>query len=298
MNRTAFAAGFAAAAGILVEPSAVFIAGCVFLYLVSFSRGRRCAPLFLAGCIPPAIAQCFYNAVCFGGPLSTSYLYSNPAVMWKVNGRLFGIPSLFMFVQLLLLPYRGLFVSSPVLLMALPGIALFCKKKGLLPEAIVCLGVSLVFILFIAGTYAWHGGAAAGPRYLLPAFPFMFLLTVWALKRYRKIFIALGVMSVLINTAITIVGNEIPCDVHNPLVDVVLKNVIRGNVSINPVPFSHFENHPHIYELADIATWTANFNSFNLGEIVFPHHIASMVPLLFFWGVWLYWWEKVKRGES
>jgi len=79
------------------------------------------------------------------------------------------------------------------------------------------------------------------------------------------------------------VGNEIPRDVRNPLVDVVAKNLLEGKVSINPVPFSHFEGYD-IHKLANIESWDAmiNHNSFNLGELLFPHSLLSLVPLLLF----------------
>ena len=63
-------------------------------------------------------------------------------------------------------------------------------------------------------------------------------------------------------------------------------------VSINPVPFSNFKSYPAIYELAMIETWTPNFNSFNLGEIIFPHSLASILPLICFWVIWGYWLRK------
>jgi hypothetical protein len=67
-------------------------------------------------------------------------------------------------------------------------------------------------------------------------------------------------------------------------------------VSINPVPFSHFEQYD-IYKLADIKNWNAiiNNNSFNLGELLFPHSVLSLVPLLLFFVVWGWWWRRTVR---
>jgi hypothetical protein len=289
---TALFSGFSAALAVLIEPSTVLTLGCVFVYLVSFKEGRKCVPFFLLGCIPPGILQCFYNTVCFGSPLSSCYNYANDVVMTKVNGNLFGIPHPRNIIQLSFLPYRGLFVSSPILLMALPGIFLFFRKRSWVPEAILCISASISFFLLIASFYAWYGGSAPGPRYLLPAFPFGFLLTVFALKKFPRIFKTIGFLSILINLSITLVGNEIPGDIRNPLLDVVLKNIVEGNVSINPVPFSNFKNYPDIYQLANIENWTPNFNSFNLGELLFPNHIASILPLICFWVIWVYLWKR------
>ncbi len=289
--------GFSAATSVLVEPSTVVILGCIIVYLASFSEGRRYVPFFLLGCIPPGILQCFYNVVCFGDLLSSSYNYANDAVMFKVNGRLFGLPHPKTFIRLLFLPYRGLFVSSPVFLMVLPGIVLFFTKRNWRAEAVICTVISIVFIIFIASFYAWHGGSSVGPRYLLPTFPFIFFLIVFTLERYPKAFKVLGLISVIINLTITLVGNEIPQNVKNPLGDFILKNIAAGRVSVNPVPFSNFENYP-IDTLSEISKWTPNFSAFNLGEVIFPHSPASILPLICFWVIW--WgllWKRILKQE-
>lgn len=293
-------AGFCAASAVLLEPSALLLLVAVFTYLVCSRESRKYFPLFLLGCVPPGIVQCAYNSICFGHPLASSYSYANDAVMWKVEGRLFGVPSPRRLLQLLFSPYRGLFVSSPILLMSLTGIVFSVKTRRWRAEAILCSGAALLFIVFIASFYAWHGGSAIGPRYLLPVVPFIFFLTVFAFRNYPKTVTVLGVVSLLINLSVTLVGNEIPRTVGNPLRDVIWKNLLEGRVSINPVPFSHFENYP-IDTLADMGQWTPNSNAFNLGEFLFPHSLASMLPLIVFWIVWWYFlWRRVpvKRGEK
>jgi len=215
--------------------------------------------------------------------------------MWYRQGKLFGAPHPSKLLKLLFFPYRGIFVSSPILLMMIPGTFLLFKIKKWRFETIACLSISFIFLMFIACFYAWHGGSAAGPRYLLPAYPFAFLLTVFALKKFPKTYIALGAVSVIINLSITLVGNEIPREIKNPLVDVVLSNILKGNVSINPTPFSNFINYPSIYKLSNIETWTHNFNSFNLGELFFPNQIASLLPLLCFWIIWALIWLKYSK---
>jgi hypothetical protein len=289
--------GFSAATAVLVEPSTVVILGCVIVYLISFREGRRCVPFFLLGCFPPGLLQCFYNAACFGSLMSSSYNYANDAVMVKVNGKLFGFPHPQRFIQLLFLPHRGLFVSSPVLLMVLPGIFVFFKERKWRAEAVICTIILIMFISLIASFYAWHGGTSVGPRYLLPAFPFACFLTVFALKKYPKTFKLLGFLSILINLSITLIGNEISHDIENPLNDFILKNIVAGKVSVNPVPFSNFENYP-IDTLAEMEKWTPNFNAFNLGEIIFPHSPVSILPLMCFWVLWwILLWKKFLRQK-
>lgn len=289
--------GLAASMAVLIEPSTVFILCCIFIYLLSFQDGRKAALFFLTGCMPAGALQMFYNVTCFGNPFLSGFNFPNPDVMWYKDGKLFGIPTPGKLIKIIFFPYRGILFSSPVLLMMIPGSFLLLKIKKWRFEAIVCMAISFVLLIFIASFYAWHGGSAVGPRYLLPAYPFAFLLTVFAFKKFPKSYSAIGIFSILINLSITVVGNEIPGDVKNPLVDVVWPNILKGNVSINPVPFSNFSNYPHIYKLADIKTWPHNFNSFNLGEVFFPNQMASLLPLLCFWIIWAFIWHHYIKNN-
>lgn len=281
-------AGAAASAAVLVEASTLYLMPCFILYALSCPNGRRLAAVFIAACVPGALFQLSYNWICFGGPLESSYKHANPAVMLYDNGSLFGLPTPRRLLELTVLPYRGLLMSSPVLLMSVPGVFLLAKIKSLRADFAFVLSAALIFIFFIAGFHAWYGGSAPGPRYLVPAYPFMFLLGVFAFKRFPRAYISVAMVSVCINLAIAAVAVDIPGDIRFPLRDVVVKNILQGNVSINPVPFSHFDRYPDIYALADITQWTPNFNSFNLGELLFPHSLLSLVPLLAFWCLWLW----------
>jgi hypothetical protein len=254
----------------------------------------------MLGCIPSALVQVYYNISCFGNPLALSYNYSNDLVMWKVQGRMFGFPKASALLQLLIYPYRGLFISSPILLLGLPGAVLLFQEKQWRAEAVTCAAASLFFIVFIASFHAWHGGSAPGPRYLLPAYPYMFLLAGFLVSRAPYLFAVAGIASIVINLAITIVAIEIPREIQNPLIDVVLNNILAGRVSVNPVPFSHIAAYQHIYDLADIKKWgnILNLNSFNLGEILFPHRLMSVVPLLCFWLIWGVWWVKSAANSA
>ncbi len=295
----ALVAGVSAGVAVLIEPSTLFIGGTVAVYLASSREGRRYLPLFIAGGIPAGVVQGFYNTMCFGHPLASGYQYANDLVMWKVEGKLFGIPHPARFFQLLCSPYRGLLFSSPVLLMALPGVFIFLRNRQWRAEALCSIVVSVLMVVLIASFHAWHGGSAAGPRYLLPAFPFFYLLAGVSLVRFPKLYLLVGTISLLINLSITVVGNEIPRDIRSPFMSVVVKRLLEGRVSINPVPFSHFGQYD-IYELARIENWSSivNYNSFNLGEIFFPHSLASILPLICFWSIWGCGWRRVISTQS
>lgn len=289
--------GGAASMAALIEPSAIIPLGFVALYLFSFKRGRSLFLLFLLGCLPSGGLQVWYNIACFGGPLSVSYSYSNPNVLFPVNGRLFGLPGPHDLKNLLFLPYRGLLCSSPVFIMLIPGVFSTIKQRRFAAELLVCLLISGSMLLFIAGFHAWHGGNAVGPRYLVPAFPFGFVLTVFAFQRFSATFKVVGLLSIVINLAITTVGNEVSYLIKNPLTDVVLHQLLQNNVAVNPVPISNFENYPDLNAVFMDENWfqapqIVNFNSFNFGELLFPFHLLSLLPLFCFWMLWACWWKK------
>jgi len=290
----ALGAGLSASFAVRLEPSSVFSLGITVLYLVSSANGRRCLPMFFLGCLPAGAVQCAYSWVCFGGPLACSYNYANPLVMWKFQARLFGLPHPARIVHLLLGPYRGLFVSSPVMIMAVPGLIVCWRQRQWRREACACALIVLSFVLMNASYFAWHAGSAPGPRYLLPAFPFAFLLAALSFSTYPKTFTVIGCLSVVINLAITIVGNEIPLEIKSPLT-FVFGQLLNGVVSFNPEPLSDYANYAHTLRVSEIDTWPRNLNSFNLGELFFPHRIASIIPLLAIWLLWTCLWLRAAR---
>ncbi len=272
----------------LFEPSCACTLALVGIYLASLREGRRSLLAFVLGCAPAGALQLGYNWACFGNPLASSYDLSNPAIMFAVEGRIFAFPTPGRLFQVLLSPARGLFVTSPVLLLALPGARALVRREGgrLAREAWLSIAASTAFVLFVASFSGWHGGSAAGPRYLLPVFPFLFLLAAAALERLPRTFRVLGVASVVINLAITAVGNELPFhDIAFP-VGFAFASIVGGRVAVNPipVPWAHWlGTFPSADAAIDHWAVTTTFHSFNLGQIVFPRTPASVLPLLLFW---------------
>jgi hypothetical protein len=162
--------------------------------------------------------------------------------------------------------------------------------------------IALAFFSFLASFYGWDGGWTVGPRDILAMFPFLFFVASVSYLSFPKTFIALGILSVVINLCITIVGNEIPSHIENPLIDVILKNLLQGNVSINPFPFSHLDHYtamyPSVYDFGNVEKWKPNFNSFNLGEYFSPNSLLSILPLLGLWCIWFLIWLNTLKQSS
>lgn len=80
---------------------------------------------------------------------------------------------------LLIGPSRGLVWYSPILLLAVAGIGWWRRQQPLV--LLFCAGLTLLYIGVYAKWYMWHGGYSWGPRFLVPALPFLALLIgpVW-----------------------------------------------------------------------------------------------------------------------
>src|SRR5262245_5339032 len=100
--------------------AALPVAGLV-LYALADARWSARWRL-LAGGLPFAAALAAYNEACFGAPFATGYRYLGrfPEIsQYGASG--FGLPRLEALWGLTLSPFRGLFVYSPFLMLALPG---------------------------------------------------------------------------------------------------------------------------------------------------------------------------------
>jgi len=146
------------------------IAGAVLL-LCAWRR----APKIIAGGLPFAICLGAYNQLVFGSVFALSSGSERNAQFRTLAQRgLFGIgvPDVATLLRLLFDPARGLFVFAPVLLVAM--VALPRARQKLRRDAFVALIlVPVALALVYAGYPNWHGGWSVGPRYLVPAIPFL-----------------------------------------------------------------------------------------------------------------------------
>ena len=157
-------------------PAAVVIACALPLLRV---RGTLAV---IAGGLPFAIILAVYNKLAFGNVFTLSSAHEVDANIQQLAHRgLFGVglPSPEYLLRLLVDPSKGLFVLSPVLLIALIGIRGAWKT---LPRAtfIALIATPLSIILTFAGYPNWFGGWTVGARYLVAAIPFLALLIAFA----------------------------------------------------------------------------------------------------------------------
>jgi hypothetical protein len=157
------------------EYPAVVPAGVLVLCAVVPAPRRVLA--VVAGGAPFAALLAAYDSICFGSPfaLSSAFEVSARVRVLRTAG-LFGIglPSPALFLRLLVDPSHGLLVFSPFILLAplwFRSVRARTSRGGAVALALVPLSL---FVLY-AGFPDWHGGFNVGPRYVVPALPFLVL---------------------------------------------------------------------------------------------------------------------------
>jgi hypothetical protein len=193
-----FVSGLALGTGVLFQYAVAAIVLAVAVYVAL--RAWRDVGWFVLGGIPALLALGAYNRAAFGSPFHLSYRYVANRYAELQHGGFFGIgiprPAGLADV---LVGDRGLLVFSPVLLAAAVGLVLMWKS-GYRAEAAVALAVTLVFVLADAAYFIPYGGNSPGPRFAVPALPFLVLGLPFAFRRLPRATIGLALVSCVLTT--------------------------------------------------------------------------------------------------
>jgi hypothetical protein len=241
--RWAAVAGLLLGTAIITEYPTALIALALGIYaLMAPDIGRRLALFAGLGAVPPLLVGALYNALAFGGPLSTGYSHLAGSEVFR-TGQAQGflgitLPHLDGLWQTTFGPYRGLFLLAPVLLLAVPGFAVLQRMARWRAEARLSLAIVVAYGLFTVSYFAWDGGYSLGPRDFLPALPFLMLpigalLVPSADARWRWAFGALAVCSALVINLATAVGPLVAPSYSSPLTQWVLPQMAAGQLDNN-----------------------------------------------------------------
>jgi hypothetical protein len=163
------------AAGALIGLATISEYPCAIAGVVLVACAWRRAPRIIAGGLPFALGLALYNKLLFGSVFALSSGHERDAQFRALaHEGLFGIglPDPATLLRLLFDPARGLFVFAPILLIAI--VAIPRARRVLSAEGFLALVlVPLALIVFYSGYPNWHGGWSVGPRYLVPAIPFL-----------------------------------------------------------------------------------------------------------------------------
>lgn len=254
---------------VLAEYTAAIPVVLIVVWL-AWRRGLRFTAWTIVGGVPWALLLAGYHTWAFGSPLKTGYDFVYLEAFAEGMAVAYGIgwPDPRVAAQLLFGSYRGLFYVAPVLLLAVWGLgSRLVHEPGGLRRADLALGLAIAvwYLGLNSGYYMWDGGAALGPRHMVPMLPFVVLGIGPALRRVPTATLVLGVVACLQVALITAAGPEAPSH-GNPIWAYAV---------------------PRLF--ADVGPGSAT----TLGRLMGLPGPLSLVPLVLCW--WLLWPLPPKR---
>jgi hypothetical protein len=199
-----FAAGLLAGLAVTFE----FQTGLVGVVLIFYALARRSDRLrrgavYAAGSVVGAAPMLAFNTWAFGNPLTLAYSdavafpgRSGHDVLGLNSDGFFGITMpRFDSATDLLFAGRGLIVLTPIVVMAVVGVFLMRRKHR--AEANTILAVAAVYFVYNSGYWLPYGGGTPGPRFLIPALPFVAIGLAYAYQRLPALTLGLAIPSAL-----------------------------------------------------------------------------------------------------
>lgn len=200
--RRLLGAGALGGAAVLVEYPAALVV--MVLVVATLVRHRQRGLAVVAGGIPVLILLVLYNLRLFGSPFVFTYQWSAFSGAREQANELvdvFAGPSLERFFHVLVSP-RGLLIATPVIAACLLGLVLIWRKGWRFDAAVAASG--FLAMLAVQGSWSNSYAGGAGPRYVVPALPFLVAPLAVAWRRWRIATPVLAAVSVVTMLAATV----------------------------------------------------------------------------------------------
>ena len=197
------AAGLLAGAAVVVEYPASLAAAILGVYAAFRSHFLRRAAVYGATALAGVAPLLAYNAWAFESPFRFSYQV-NIGAERAVDLATHAHPSAHVLVKLLF-GETGLIRLAPVLALGVVGLVLIARR-GARAEALTAAAVTVAFLVFASSYGGSFGGFGPGPRYVIPALPFLAFPLAASFRRFPVVTSALAVVSAVTMTAIVATG--------------------------------------------------------------------------------------------
>jgi hypothetical protein len=173
-------------------------------------RGRRAVTVarrglaYAGGVIVGVAPLLAYNVWAFGSPFHMSYEgavaeqgFTGHDELGLNDGALIGQAAELLFAN------RGLITITPVVAMGFAG-AVLAWRRGWRAEAAVLGGLPLVYLLYNSGYWLPFGGGSPGPRFLIPALPYLGAGLALTYRRFPATTLGLAIPSAVFMVAATL----------------------------------------------------------------------------------------------
>jgi hypothetical protein len=189
------AVGALAAFGVITEYETGIIALVLALFVIREARGR--VGWFALGAAAPALVAGLYQTAAFGRPWRTAHAYyATAAIREQIVGyelKWRGVTSTFVGTH-------GLLLTNSIVLVGLAAAILVVRSphRAAARNATVALAVSALYLGLCIVWKGTHALEEPGPRYMIPAIPFLAVPLAAAWSRLRRVaLVAMGLSAVV-----------------------------------------------------------------------------------------------------
>lgn len=190
-RRSALAAGLLVGAAVAVEYQLAIVGIALAVFLAA--RARRSLLPYALGGLPAVCFLLAYQWALLGSPFASTY--SQKPAHQQASPLVTGVPDPGQALEILF-GSRGILLFTPIVGAGVWGLWRLARAAGpLRDDALVGLPVLLGFFLLQAGWPNPWGGEMPGPRYMIPAMPFLAVGIAAAWSASRRIVSALLLVS-------------------------------------------------------------------------------------------------------